>query len=63
MLAKLIGAWLLAHCGVAATVIGIAVSTAYGVQDDVQMAPGKKLIWQDITIEFISQEPLEWSKL
>lgn len=33
----------LAHLGVAATVIGIAVSTAYGVEDDVQMAPGKSI--------------------
>lgn len=48
----------LAHCGVAATVIGIALSTAYGVQDDVQMAPGKKLDLAGYTIEFISQAPL-----
>ncbi len=48
----------LAHYGVAATVIGIAVSTAYGVQDDVQLAPGKKLDLTGYTIEFISQEPL-----
>lgn len=32
----------LAHLGVAATVIGIAVSTTYGVQDDVQMDHEKK---------------------
>ena len=32
----------LAHFGVAASVIGIAMSTTYGVQDDVQMAPGEK---------------------
>lgn len=48
----------LAHCGVAATVIGIAVSTAYGVQDDVQMAPGGKADLAGYTIEFISQAPL-----
>jgi len=48
----------LAHCGVAATVIGIAVSTAYGVQDDVEMAPGKKLDLVGYNIEFISQSPL-----
>ncbi|MCL9683441.1 heme lyase CcmF/NrfE family subunit [Legionella maioricensis] len=48
----------IAHCGVAATVIGIAVSTAYGVQDDVQLAPGKKLDLAGYTVEFISQEPL-----
>lgn len=33
---------ILAHLGVATTVIGIAVSTAYGVQDDVPMELGKK---------------------
>ncbi len=33
---------ILAHCGVAVTVIGIAISTNYGQQDDVQMSPGKQ---------------------
>ncbi len=48
----------LAHCGVAATVIGIAVSTAYGIQDDVKLAAGNKVDLAGYTIEFISQEPL-----
>lgn len=48
----------IAHCGVAASVIGIAVSTAYGIQDDVQMAPGKKIDLAGYQIEFISQAPL-----
>ncbi len=48
----------LAHCGVAATVIGIAVSTAYGIQDDVKLAPGGKVDLAGYSIEFISQEPL-----
>ncbi|ARB90899.1 heme lyase CcmF/NrfE family subunit [Legionella longbeachae] len=48
----------LAHLGVAATVIGIAVSTAYGVEDDVQMAPGKKVYLLGYSIEFMHQEPL-----
>ncbi|HAT1820542.1 TPA: heme lyase CcmF/NrfE family subunit [Legionella pneumophila] len=48
----------LAHCGVAATVIGIAVSTAYGVQDDVRMSPGKQVNLLDYHIGFINQTPL-----
>jgi len=49
----------LAHCGVAATVIGIAVSTAYGIQDDVEMHPGSSMELQGYTIEFVSQSDLE----
>lgn len=49
---------ILAHLGVATTVIGIAVSTAYGVQDDVQMEPGEKVALLDYSVEFMSQEPL-----
>lgn len=48
----------LAHCGVASTVIGIAVSTAYGVQDDVRMSPGKQINLVGYNIEFIRQTPL-----
>jgi cytochrome c-type biogenesis protein CcmF len=49
---------IVAHLGVAAAVIGIAVSTAYGVQDDVQMEPGKKVNLLGYAIEFMHQEPL-----
>ena len=49
----------LAHFGVAASVIGIAVSTAYGVQDDVQMHPGKKIDLVGYSIEFVNQKPLD----
>ncbi|MGL5743209.1 MAG: heme lyase CcmF/NrfE family subunit [Legionella sp.] len=48
----------IAHLGVAATVIGIAVSTTYGVQDDVQMEPGSKVNLLNYSIEFVQQEPL-----
>lgn len=48
----------LAHCGVAATVIGIAVSTNYGVQDDVRMAPGSEVHLVGYSIKFLSQSPL-----
>ena len=49
----------LAHCGVAVSVIGIAVSTAYGVQDDVEMAPGNTLDLVGYRIEFVSQSSLK----
>lgn len=49
---------ILAHLGVAVTVIGIAISTAYGVQDDVQMGLGKKADLRGYSIEFMNQEPL-----
>lgn len=48
----------LAHFGVAATVIGIAISTTYGVQDDVQMQPGKTIDLVGYAIEFVNQKPL-----
>jgi cytochrome c-type biogenesis protein CcmF len=52
------GGMVLAHCGVAITVIGIAVSTAYGVQDDVSMAPGKLIKLQDYSIKFVNQKSI-----
>lgn len=48
----------IAHLGVASTVIGIAVSNAYGVQDDVAMQVGNRVNLLNYTIEFVSQEPL-----
>jgi cytochrome c-type biogenesis protein CcmF len=47
-----------AHCGVAVTVIGVAVSTGYGIQDDVKMAPGESAVLAGYTITFESQSPL-----
>lgn len=49
---------LLAHCGVAATIIGIAVSSGYGIQDDVRMAPGSKAMIADYEIQFKSESKL-----
>src|SRR5262249_24292244 len=49
---------ILAHCGVAATVIGIAVSTGYGMQDDVKMAPGETIDFAGYKISFLSESPL-----
>lgn len=41
-----------AHCGVAVAVIGVAVSTGYGVQDDVVMAPGHQVELAGYTLRF-----------
>lgn len=49
----------LAHCGVAATVIGIAVSNCYGIQDDVKMAPDESVSLAGYTIKFLRESPLE----
>lgn len=49
---------IVAHCGVAASVIGIAVSTAYGIQDDVQMAPGTQVSLAGYQIDFMNQSDL-----
>lgn len=48
----------IAHCGVAATVIGIAISTGYGIQDDLKMAPGDKVKLAGLTISFIGESSL-----
>ena len=50
---------IVAHFGVAAAVLGVAVSTNYGVQDDVRLAPGNKVNLVGYQIEFISQAPLK----
>ncbi|RAP38344.1 c-type cytochrome biogenesis protein CcmF [Legionella quinlivanii] len=47
-----------AHLGVAATVIGIAVSTAYGIQDDVRMTPGSKASLAGYVIQFVRESSL-----
>jgi cytochrome c-type biogenesis protein CcmF len=44
-----------AHCGVAATVIGITVSSGYGVQDDVKMAPGDSAMLAGYHVRWISE--------
>ncbi|MFT4059994.1 MAG: heme lyase CcmF/NrfE family subunit [Legionella sp.] len=49
----------IAHLGVAAAVMGVAVSTTYGVQDDVQMRPGKTVNLAGYAIQFVEQKLLE----
>jgi cytochrome c-type biogenesis protein CcmF len=48
----------IAHCGVAVTVIGIAVSTGYGIQQDVKMAPGDSINLANFKISFINESAL-----
>ncbi len=45
----------ISHCGVAMTVIGIAISTGYGVQQDVRLAPGEHLEFAGFHIQFVNE--------
>lgn len=49
---------LTAHIGVAVSVIGIAVSSGLGVQDDVKMAPGTSASLGHYRIEFVKESAL-----
>ena len=49
---------IIAHCGVAVTVIGIAISTAYGIQDDVKLSPGNHAELAGWRVDFVGEEPL-----
>ncbi|MFA6302992.1 MAG: heme lyase CcmF/NrfE family subunit [Legionella sp.] len=49
---------LIAHCGVAVAVIGVAISTAYGIQDDVKMAPHDTIKIAGYSIQFNSESAL-----
>lgn len=49
---------LIAHCGVAVTVIGITVSSGYGIQDDVKMAPGNTAMLANHQIKFVNEATL-----
>jgi cytochrome c-type biogenesis protein CcmF len=49
----------LAHCGVAATVLGITISSNYGVQDDVKMAPGETVFLAGYHIQYIEEKPVQ----
>lgn len=45
----------IAHSGVAMTVIGIAISTGYGIQQDVRLAPGEHLDFAGFHIQFVNE--------
>lgn len=48
----------LAHCGVAVTVIGIAISSGYGQQQDVRMSAGEDAYFAGLKIEFVNEKAL-----
>ncbi len=50
---------LIAHLGVAVSVIGVAVSSGYGVQDDVKMAPGASVLLANYRVEFVQETELK----
>lgn len=49
---------IIAHCGVAVAVIGVALSSGYGIQDDVKLAPGQSVMLAGYRIHFVSESPL-----
>lgn len=49
---------IIAHCGVGFVVIGIAVSTGYGIQEDVKMAPGDSTVIAGYPLTFVSETAL-----
>lgn len=49
----------LAHCGIAITVIGIAVSTGYGLEQDEVMKPGDSVKLASWTVQFLHEKPLK----
>ncbi|MFA5960101.1 MAG: heme lyase CcmF/NrfE family subunit [Tatlockia sp.] len=48
----------LAHLGVAASVLGIALSTGFGIQDDVKLAVGQSAHIAGYTVRFVSESAL-----
>jgi cytochrome c-type biogenesis protein CcmF len=49
---------IMAHFGIAVTVVGVVVSSGYGQQDDVKMSPGMSSMLHHYRIEFLSEAPL-----
>jgi cytochrome c-type biogenesis protein CcmF len=50
---------LLAHLGIAVTVIGITLSTQYGVEDDRLMHPGQRVLFVGYQVEWLRALPLQ----
>lgn len=48
----------IAHLGVAVTVIGISLSTGYGIENDLKMAPNEEASLAGFKIRFMQEEPL-----
>lgn len=59
---KITGSFLgmtLAHIGIAISVLGIAVSTGFGVETDVKMAPGDTVNFDKYKIKFVDEEKIK----
>ncbi len=52
-------AMIVAHLGIAVCVIGVCISTGYGIQDDVKMQPGQHYELAGFSIHFIKQYSLD----
>lgn len=52
---------IIAHCGVAVSIIGIAVSSGYGIQDDVRLAPGQHTMLAGYHILFEQESAIKGS--
>ena len=48
----------LAHIGVAVTLLGISLSGGFGIEDDVRMAPGDQVNLAGFTIKFVNESNL-----
>lgn len=49
----------LAHLGVGVTVLGISVSSGYGIQEDVKWTPGETIQFAKKTLTFVKETPLK----
>lgn len=51
----------LAHLGVAATILGIAISSGYGLEKDIKMSPGESTNFAGYQISFINEAEIKAS--
>lgn len=49
----------LAHIGVAVSVIGVCISSNYGAEADLKFTPGESIVFQGYTIQYINESPLK----
>lgn len=49
----------LAHSGIAMTIIGVAISTGYGLGDDLKMQPGDQTEIAGYSVRFINESPVQ----
>lgn len=49
----------IAHIGVAVTVLGISISTGFGIQADVELHPGERYALAGYTVEFVHEQGIK----